>query len=206
MKNARTIALGIMDVLEALGLLACLLLTGPFMLIRKLQSMSLLSDYVRFLVPRHLFGAAMRAWLDARLDNFERAAAVINHLVRLLETETKTEEAKKRWGALLTELYSKLFRLYLMSGNIEAATLLMIRAHNHLGMINLPEYPDYDIRIAHVVKAGIAAGRLLDEGGLATLFMRQGAEPVVTPQQRNIVRRPTPKGEGAKIIPFPRTT
>jgi hypothetical protein len=103
-------------------------------------------------------------------------------------------------------------RLYLLSGQVGQAVAVVIRAHKILGLDRLPSNPDLDIKAAHVIKAGLAATKMLEDGGLATLMVRQGEEPVLsrppfsaptrTPRE---TPRPKPKksDEGAVIIPFP---
>lgn len=207
MKFFKAASTATLDILEAIGTSVCLILAGPFLLFRRLAYIRVWYDYARFLVPRHLFGAAMRAELDACMDNYERAAAVMNYVIRTVEENC--QQKRRRHHRILIRLYSRVFQFYLRSGNIEAATLTVVRAHNALGVSSLPDFPDYDIRAAHVVKAGLAAGRLLEEGGLATLFMKPGEEPIVTPRrmpasQLNRAKSKNEKtsAEGAKIIPF----
>lgn len=214
MQRMKNLGLNILDCFEALGAMACILLALPLVALRRLGQVKLLWGYIRFLTPHQLLGTAMRVELDMVLKNYERAAAVLNHLVRVIEEDSRSLEERPRYKNMLTQLYSRLFRLYLLSCNIEAATLLLIRAHNHLGIPCLPEYPDYDLRTAHVVKAGLAAGRLLEEGGLATLMVRQGEEPIVGgttqkpshPKSQRIlkpVKLKPAKDQPGKVIPFP---
>ena len=102
-------------------------------------------------------------------------------------------------------------QLYFLCGQREEAVLVVIRAHQNLGIDRLPSNPDLDLKTAHVVKAGIAASKLLEEGGLATLTVRQGEEPVVsrTPQRTaNKGWKPEvkKKNHSAIVIPFPLKT
>lgn len=108
------------------------------------------------------------------VDHFESIVKVWFYGRRIPETERL--EVKR----LLCTLYCDLMKLHLMRGDIELACLTVIRANHFLGIDRLPNMPDFDLKTAHVVKAGIAASRLLEEGGLATLMLRQGDEPIVS--------------------------
>ena len=168
-KNAVLI---ILDCLETIGLLVCSLLAGPFLFFRSLDGVMPFLWQLKVLLPRGLFAASLRATLDERLGNFEQAAAIFNHLIRSLEGREPQPQANDPESRLMAYLYNRLARIYLASGRVDDATVVVIRAHRHLGIESLPSIPDLDVRAARIIKAGIAAGKLLDEGGLATLTVR----------------------------------
>ena len=175
----------------------------------------------KILLPRALFTIALRAALDEKLGNFEQAAAIFSHLIRTLESREAEYRAKDPDGRLMTFLYNRLARIYLASGRIDDATVVVIRANRFLGIDCLPSIPDLDVRAARIIKAGIAAGKLLDEGGLATLtvraaLMRKKDGEAGAPEAEK--KKPTKRFEGldrlgprkertvqmAKVLPFHR--
>ena len=209
LKVYKDIVVVVMDVMEAVGLLLCSILASPFFFLRSSRGALAFVWSIKALVPRGLLAAAVRAGLDEKLGNHEQAAATYNQLVRMIESEETRYKAEDPKGRVMTDLYSRLLRLHLENGRMDDATLVMIRAHRFLGIDSLPVAPEFDIKTAHIVKAGIAAGRLLDEGGLATLTVRG-----VSMHKKDTKDLPTPrakvwrKGQDslqpplAKVIPF----
>jgi hypothetical protein len=124
----------------------------------------------------------------------------VAHVLEGQECEYELHEVRT-----LTSIYSLLFEQFVLSGNLEQATLVILRAHAQLGIERLPTTPNFDVKVAQVVKAGIAAGKLLEDGGLATLMVRQGDEPILSQPEKpkSKLRRNKNKSSGATIIPFP---
>lgn len=180
------------------------------MLLMSYESLGRGLRYVRFLLPRGFLAALARAKLDAKFGNYERSAIIVNHIATQFEKTSKAKTKDEAFKMAIIDLYTFLLQLYLLGGHIEGATQVVVRARDFLGIAYLPQYPDFDFRTAQIVKAGIAAGRLLEDGGLATLFVKQGETPIVTGATRKNV--PTKKPQlaphkksrtNAKIIPFP---
>ena len=197
------------EILESLGLVLCLLLAAPLGFFRRLDSTFTLVDHAGFLIKRGLFASLLRARLDYKMGNYQQSVVLLSPLVNYLELFLNDKPAPFKIKRLLCTLYCDLQQLYLLGGQIEDAAQVVIRAHSHLGIDRLPTNPDLDIKSAHVVKAGLAASKLLDEGGLATLMLRQGDDPAVgrpqTPKgSKSLFKRTESKPrEGAIIIPFP---
>ncbi|RZA11099.1 MAG: hypothetical protein EOP10_33630 [Proteobacteria bacterium] len=203
-----------LEILESIGLLFCLLLAAPLRFFRRLDHFAQISEYAGFLIERGLFAALLRARLDYRLGNFQQSAVLLGPIVQQLEKLVhKDKNAPLKVRRLLCTLYCDMQQLYFLCGQMEEAVLIVIRAHHNLGIDRLPSNPDLDLKTAHVVKAGIAASKLLEEGGLATLMVRQGEEPVVsrTPPKPSAKGwkpqlKPRDRSPGAIIIPFPLKT
>lgn len=209
------------EMIEAIGLFFSLILIQPIMILRNMNRIKRLGWYVRFLLPRGLAASTLRAGIDRALGNHELAAGTLSYVLAVLEKEKLPEDHQAPFVQMMMVLYTNLVRLYLAASRIDDATHVIVRASSHLKMDALPEFPDFDIRIAHIVKAGIAAGKLLEEGGLATLMVKHGGEPAVgtgtpppqpTQPKPKRVRRKFPEkmiprvDSGEKrgvIIPFP---
>ena len=121
------------------------------------------------------------------------------------EAESGKKPPHERSEMVLQELYTLLARMYLYSGHIDGALLLIVRVRKVLGIDRLPALPELDVKTAHLVRASIAAGKLLDGNSLATLVVKtvvlepQDNKSKLSPRGRQAARR----GD-AKVIPFPR--
>jgi hypothetical protein len=202
-----------LEFLESIGLGICLVLAAPLSFFRRLDHLFQLADHAGYLMRQRLFAALLRARLDYRMGNYQQSVVLLGPVVLHLEQKLKTGKALPlKLRRLLCLLYSDMQRLYLLSGQVEDAVQVVIRAQQNLGIDRLPSNPDLDIRTAHVIRAGLAASKLLEEGGLATLMVRQGEEPIVsrTPssdQRNKSTSRPQAmksEGRGAQIIEFPK--
>jgi hypothetical protein len=202
-----------LEFLESLGLGICLVLAAPLSFFRRLDHLFQLADHAGYLMRQRLFAALLRARLDYRMGNYQQSVVLLGPVVLHLEHKLRTGKALPlKLRRLLCLLYSDMQKLYLLSGQVEEAVQVVIRAQQNLGIDRLPSNPDLDIRTAHVIRAGLAASKLLEEGGLATLMVRQGEEPIVSRSPsadhrgKNTPRPQVMKseGRGATIIEFPK--
>ena len=178
LKQLRSFGLVILECLESLGLIVSIILAIPTNILRRLDRLYAALFYVKFMVPRSLLAPSLRVYLDYKTGNYLRAANLLEQIALKVETENAAATSIKV-SRMLCDIYCLLFRLQILSGNVEEAAIVVIRAQETLGMDRLPTTSGFDVKVAHVVKAGIAAGKLLDDGGLATLLVRQGQEPEV---------------------------
>lgn len=203
----------IKEMLESIGVGICLILAAPLSFFKRLDHFFHLGEYAPFLLRHGLFAALLRARLDYKMGHYQQAAVLLGPIIQEIEHVIKTDlTAPLRIKRLLCTLYCDLQQLSLLSGQVEDAVQVVIRAQQNLGLDRLPSNPDFDLKTAHVVKAGLAASKLLEEGGLATLMVRQGEEPLVSrpqpPQKppRLTLSKPAKKEGMATIIPFPLRT
>ncbi|MFW7380439.1 MAG: hypothetical protein ACOH5I_16625 [Oligoflexus sp.] len=211
----------VLELLESIGLVLCVILASPLGFFRRLDRKFRYVTYIRFLAPRGLFAPFLRARLDYRMGNLQQSANTLSHICGVVEGYLKRQKhpSSSTVRLILCDIYSELMQTYLLSGQIEDAALIVIRAHHQLGIERLPNNPSFDVKTAHVVKAGIAAGKLLEEGGLATLMVKTGEEPVVSrnPRRENswmsknkdlksADSEQQARPNEAKIIPFPTLT
>src|SRR5690606_35259300 len=153
-----------LEFLESLGLGICLVLAAPLSFFRRLDHLFQLADHAGYLMRQRLFAALLRARLDYRLGNYQWSAVLLAPVVLHLEHKLRTGKALPlKLRRLLCLLYSDMQRLYLLSGQVEEAVQVVIRAQQNLGIDRLPSNPDLDIRTAHVIRAGLAASKLLEE-------------------------------------------
>ena len=198
------------EVLESLGVGICLILAAPLSFFRRLDHFRHLLEYAPFLIKSGLFATLLRARLDYKMGNYQQSVVLLEPIIVELEhLINSNRHTPLRVRRLLCTLYCDVQQLNLLAGQIEDAVIVVLRAHQCLGLDRLPSNPDFDLKTAHVVKAGLAASKLLEEGGLATLMVRQGEEPTVsrTPAKNKPQRPTSPKARKdnhtAIIIPFP---
>ncbi len=202
----------LLDVVEAILLSFIYVMITPSVLLRCPLRFNRLASLAISLTPQALLGQAMRSALDARTGRTDRAAAGFEGIIGALEECAAKGLVRRHRRAALEELYGAACRSYLRGGHIDDCAQAIIRANKSLSIERVPGLADFDIRCAHIVKAGIAAGRLLGENGLATLMVTaethikgDTAKTVKSVRARKPVRlnKPAaPSGE-AKIIPFP---
>lgn len=217
-----------LDLLGALILALYALIMGPLGVLRGPIAFERTVWYLWVLLPQGLMARSIRAAIDWRLGNFDSAIAQLEGLVGANEEYYKDRPTSRARRRVLEDLYTVLARAYMHAGHIDDAMLVVIRAKKCMAIDRLAGLAELDAKTAHLVRAGLAAGRLLDGGGLATMFVKSNqTEPAA--QQPKPKRRPAPEQRsgaskvpppppktplpasgqdgsagGAKIIPFPR--
>jgi len=208
-----------LDLAGALILALYAIIIGPLGVLRGPIAFERTVWYLWVLLPQGLMARSVRAAIDWRLGNFDSAIAQLEGLVGSNEEYFKEERDSRARRRVLEDLYTVLARAYLHAGHIDDAMLVVIRAKKSMAIERLGGLAELDAKTAHLVRAGLAAGRLLDGGGLATMFVKsnQPEQQKPKPQNRQGASRaadvpPPPKparapttvtGDGAKIIPFP---
>lgn len=134
-------------------------------------------SYSRFLLPRGLALPSTRAYLDLQLGCYTRAVTSFEALIDKLENEKlKSKKNQVISKNILGDFYSCLAQAYLKGGRIDHASMVVIRAYNKLGVRNLYGMGDLDVKTSHIIRAGLSAGRLIDEGGVATLVVKSSSD------------------------------
>ena len=216
------------DIVGASALVVIGLVLGPLGTLRGALYLGNIFWYVWILSPLGLLSRFVRAAIDWRLGNFDSAVFQLEFLVLRLEVAFTRHPKSRQIRIVLEDFYTLLVRSYLHGGHIDDAMLVIIRAKKSLDCDRLPDLARLDSKTAHLVRAGLAAGRLLDGNGLATLYVRAnespnptsttGKKPGVAPKQpagKNSLNSPLPpQRQGAvsrqgempytsKVIPFP---
>ena len=184
-------------------------LRGPLVLERALW-------YLRVFIPMGLMTKAIRVAIDWRLGQFDAAIAQAEDMVSIVENDFLENSQSQVRRKVLADLYTILARAYMHTGHIDEAMHVILRAKKSLGTDRLVGLVELDAKTAHLVRAGLAAGRLLDGGGLATMFIKTDSksDQFNNDQHKNHSSKQTKetdeknnkqqsKDQGAKIIPFP---
>jgi hypothetical protein len=224
--TGRGILLAINDIVGATALVVLGLILGPLGTLRGALYLGNIFWYVWILSPQGLLSRFVRAAIDWRLGNFDSAVFQLEFLVMRLEVAFTRHPKSRHIRIVLEDFYTLLVRSYLHGGHIDDAMLVVIRAKKSLDCDRLPDLARLDAKTAHLVRAGLAAGRLLDGNGLATLYVRShdtNPPPGTPSKNSSSPKKPTlgqpfktsePQRQGAqaknveqpyttKVIPFP---
>lgn len=217
------------DIFGAIVLGLYALIIGPLGVLRGPIAIERIAWYLWVMLPQGQLSRAIRMIIDWRVGRFEAAIAQLESLVSLNEEYYKAKTTSRTRKRVLEDIYTLLARAYLHVGHMDDAMLVVIRAKKSLGLDRLGGLAGIDAKTAHLVRAGLAAGRLLDGGGLATMFVRSGpqdsakrfdesAKPRASdgdgrqgaqasepgkPRLGATTTSESERSDGAKIIPFP---
>lgn len=158
---------------------------SPFYVLRGADKALL---YFRVLFPHGLLTMSFRAGLEWHLGNFDRAISSLEALISFLEEAPKHRMGSKSYRLVIANYYSMVARAYLQRGHVDDAMLVIIRASNSLGIQRLRGLSELDAKTAHIVRAGISAGRLLDHGNLATMMVRSTQDKNKVPRSRKSMK------------------
>jgi len=199
------------DIGAAVLLLFYATVVGPLGVLRGPLAWERLVGYLYVFTPLKMVMRFSRMIIDWRLGHFDLAIAQGESLIRVVEQElAKKTTPSLRQQRVLLDLYVLMARAYLHAGLIDSAMQVVLRANRVLGADRLPGLSQLDAKTCHLVRAGLAAGRLLEGGGLTTLFVRtQGkASPASAPSSEGEKAKPSASAtasleKGGKVIPFP---
>lgn len=174
------------------------ILKGPLKLDRFLV-------YINVLAPMGLLSEAIRSAIEWRLGHFGEAIMKLERVVTLLEANALERGKVAREHVILVDFYTLLTRCYLHMGRVDEAMAVIIRAKKMLRRDYLKELVGVDAKTAQLVRAGIAAGRLFEGDGLATLFIKADSNSPTSAQNSSNERKgAVSKDEslGDNVIPF----
>ncbi len=220
--------MAILDLLGTALLSVCALVVGPILILRGPLALGRIWQYLWVLLPRGLCTGALRGFIDWRLGNFDSALAQMEGTVGLILSSRAHSQLTPIEKQVLDDIFVLMVRAQLHSGHIDEAMQIVQRACKALGVDRLSRLADIDSKTAHLVRAGLAAGKLLDGEGVATLFVKASAPeqhtspgllqgPALTSPtlKRNNSGKDAPqfssssteldsaKAEKGKILPFP---
>ena len=208
----------LLDAVEAVLLALCFTIVAPWSSLRAILNPGMTFRYILVLLPNGLMSAYMRAMVDFKLGRADRAISTLEGVLALQEEQVFAGVISPRKILVMDNLYSRVTRLYLRLGHVDEAALAIIRAHKVTGTSKLPGLKDLDVKTAHIIKAGIAAGRMLNQGGQASILVHPPEESASTsrrfvpgPKRTRLTRAaPVTPGDGSlhqgKVIPFPGPT
>jgi hypothetical protein len=215
--GGRGFLIALNDLVAAAILVLWGLILGPLGILRGTLYLGNVFWYIWVLSPQGLLSRFMKAAIDWRLGNFDSAVFQLEFLVTRVENAFVHQPKSRPIRIVLEDFYTLLVRAYLHGGHMDDAMLVVLRAKKTLDCDRLPELARLDAKTAHLVRAGLAAGRLLDGGGLATLYVKAAdPAPVSTNKSKHAAKTPTiTQRQGAtarnqeglrssNIIPFPK--
>jgi hypothetical protein len=188
----------VMDLVGSIFIVLYVLVLGPLWILRGPLLVEGWLSYLRVLAPQRLVMRSVRAALDWRLGHYDAAMAQSEAIVAGCEDYLREMPQSRVRRRVLAELYVMLARAYMHAGHIDAGMMVVIRAKKTLRMERLPGLAELDAKTAHLVRAGLAAGRLLDGNGLATMFVKttQPESPSKSPAARSTTPHSTQTGLG----------
>lgn len=207
--SLRHLLVALTDIVGAVVLMAWALVLGPLGFLRGTLALSNTFWYVWVLSPQGLLSRLVKAAIDWRLGNFDAAVFQMEFLCSRVEHYLGRHPRYRHAHTVLEDFYTLLVRAYLHGGHIDDAMTVVLRAKKHLNADRLPSLARLDAKTAHLVRAGLAAGKLLDGGGLATLFVKStndsnAGNPLPAAPGRSPDRaRSTPPRQGASATPIP---
>lgn len=215
--HGRGFLIALNDLIAATLLVIWGLVLGPLGILRGTLYLGNAFWYVWVLSPQGLLSRFMKAAIDWRLGNFDSAVFQLEFLVTRIENALSRRPKSRPVRIVLEDFYTLLIRSYLHSGHIDDAMLVVLRAKKTLDCDRLPELARLDAKTAHLVRAGLAAGRLLDGGGLATLYVKSAEttppplpkvkhslkKPSIPQQRQGATVRDSLQEPGSNIIQFP---
>lgn len=202
------------DITGSVYLVMCFFLAALLMPFVELFSRLVQVRHIFAVIPLRSYGMILKAMLYREIGRFERSeilwSRVLGEIEKVYMAHTQSA-LRAQLSRTLVDVYGELLDNYLVTGYFEDAALIVIRAHQTLGIESLPGFSHFDVRTAHLVKTGIAASKMLDG--------TKAAEIVITPVDggaQNAVSR-SPRGDSrfesegakrpdtasAKVIPFP---
>jgi hypothetical protein len=224
-KQRRSVASGlawVADILGGIFLGFYALLIGPLGVLRGPLLLDRLFWYAWVLLPLGVMTRGIRAIIDWRVGNFSVAIHQMEGILALVyDSYLKYHSPIKK--RVLLDFYTLITRAYLHIGHVDKAMQMILQAQKNLNVEKLPDLYEIDAKTAHLIRAGIAAGRMLEGGGLATMFVKAdvvpGQKPRVQPppappsssspssQQQppkpSSKKTPPSSSTRGKLIPFP---
>lgn len=130
-------------------------------------------------ILRRAFAAAFWSLPSYLRGDYRQAARRLNPLIRHIESQLATLSEKQRQDLAVAEdtvelmaaVFDHQMRCHLLGGALEDAMQTLLRARAALGVERLRAFPEIDFKNAQLVKAGLAAGRLIDGSGLSALLI-----------------------------------
>ncbi len=168
--------------------------------------------YLRILLAQQLLSRSMRVAIDWRLGNFDIAIAQAEEVLVTIERsylkKTSSQLIKKN---VLGDFYTLLTRAYMHAGRIDEAMQTILRAKKLLGIDRLVGLSALDAKTANLVRAGLAAGKLLDGEGVTTMFIKSSNPPGgegrhSSPSDKDLLKGDSSRKNSSnkgKVIQFP---
>jgi hypothetical protein len=204
------------DLAESFAVGIVLVAVGSLFFIK--PSVRKTSLLIRYLMPKGMLALYWKSRLALCFGNDQLATIGFKQILDALEKILDQHPAEEQTGVvhLLAYLYQELMATYMRLGRLDDATSVVLRSYAHTGVEVLPHFPELNVQSSHIVKAGLAAGRLLDEGGFKDIF-QSGKPIIIRASQADFPSSPKTSEKAkdtktrkplrdAKILPFRRPT
>ena len=186
-------------------------IVGPLGFLRAPLLFERFCCYGKVFVKLGLLTKAVKVAIDWRLGLFDGAISQSEEVIEQIENDYLAKPDSCGSKKVLLDLYAILARAHMHLGHIDDSMSTILRTNKKLGVRRLPGLANIDVKTAHLLRAALAAGRLLDGNGLATMFVKPGEEenrPASFTRDQgsefnNKPNHPTNSKSGATIIPFP---
>lgn len=198
-----TLLTSIVDFLGSVLLGMYAIIIGPLGYLRGPLMFERFFHYLKVLAPMGGLTRSVRVAVDWRLGHFDMAIAQACVLIRALEAKFRKKPTSRSMRRVLEDFYTLLARAYMHTGRMDDSMQVILRAQKILGSAQLVGLGNIDAKSAHLIRAGLAAGRLVEGGGLATMFVKSSPQTSKPKSQDKSKQEPKSKTKSAKVIPFP---
>lgn len=207
LKNGFKIAV---DLTEALGVMLCAVVAYPAATLLRSPNKGLI--YLKFLIPKATFGLYLQARFRRMIGQSQSALLTYNYILKTFEEDYERIEIMSNpdLKAFLHSLYQEYFEIFIANGDFNQGANVIIRAYNFTGSDNLPALSDFNVQVAQILKAGLAASKILGDESVSSLF-ESGKSIVIrsgTPEaeffKARSAKTPANIGPEGKILPFKR--
>ncbi len=196
--------------LELAGVVRTLFLLSRACLCEKRVIGILGRGVMRRRILRRAFAAAFWSIPSYIRGDYRQAGRRLGPLVRHIEAQLASLSAKQKAdlvGAadtieIMAGVFSHQMRCHLMGGAVDEAMQTLVRARVALGVERLAAFPEIDFKAGQLVKAGLAAGRLIDGSGISA-FLMTPSDPRERMTTTTTTRRVRPRrlGDLARLTP-----
>lgn len=189
-------------------------LAFPFSLLRICWVNSKFAFSLATLLEEKQLANYLQSRLEWLMGDRTTAIALLDHVVSTLEEAWGSDEISIRQHHALSSCFTILTRYYLFMGRIDEAMVVVLRIKKSLDADALHGVGNLDAKTANLVRAGIAAGRLLEDGGITSMLFKSDSE--ADKNRKSFLKtKSSPLGIGSKkdgasklisrgkVIPFP---
>ena len=163
------------DITGSVYLVLCFFLAALLMPLVGLFSRLVAMRHIFSVTPLRSYSLILRAMLYRKIGHLERSellwSRVLGEIERVYMAHTQSA-LRGQLAKTLVDVYVELLDNYLVTGYFEDAALIVIRAHQTLGIEFLPGFSHFNVQTAHLVKTGIAASKMLDGSKSAEVVIK----------------------------------
>lgn len=181
-----------LDGIGAVSLFFLALLTAPLRVLNPPLACNRSLSHLSLLSRQGLLLSAVRVYVHWKHGRFSVAITQGEILLRQIEDHHATARESRVSRQVLIDAYTLLLRAHLQLFNINSAMSVVVRAKKNLGKDYLKSHLGLDAKTAQLIMAGLSASRLLENDGLAALFIKRAkkSKDENIRSRKNSVKRP----------------